>query len=210
MGIAERKKREKALRREQIMNAARELFISQGFSSTTMEEIAKSAELSSALIYQYFKNKEDLYAALTISTVDQLHQALQKIRSDDKLTPKTKLIKIKEVMYNHFKSNQLLIRNILYIQLEGTLPNISKEVLDKMTEAGKKTLSVIADIFEQGVNEGKFKKRFPVAVSDMIWAVFTGLVVWEEAKRKFNPKKDFLKSTLDLTFEILCEGLKKR
>jgi AcrR family transcriptional regulator len=190
------------------MNAASELFMSRGFSSTTMEEIAKRAELSPGLIYQYFKNKEDLYAALNLLSLDNLDQALRKINSDTKLSAEEKLIIVKDEIYSHFKANQLLIRNILHIQLEDTLPNISRETLNKLNEAGKKTQRVISNIFMDGVKEGIFKERFPVAVADTVWALFSGLVVWEEAKRKISPEKDFLKSTLDTAFEILCKGLR--
>ena len=206
MGIAERKEREKAIRREQIMNAASELFMSRGFGATTMEEVAKRAELSPALIYRHFKNKEDLYASLNLSSLQRLNQTLRSIKSDPDITVEEKLMKVKDELYNHFQRNQLLVRNVLHIQLEDTLTEISKENLNRLNRAGKSTQSTISEIFMQGVKEGKFKKRNAVAISDIVWAVFTGLVVWEEAKRKISPEKDFLKSTLDTAFEILCKG----
>lgn len=188
------------------MNAASELFMSRGFGATTMEEVAKRAELSPALIYRHFKNKEDLYASLNLSSLQRLNQTLRSIKSDPDITVEEKLMKVKDELYNHFQRNQLLVRNVLHIQLEDTLTEISKENLNRLNRAGKSTQSTISEIFMQGVKEGKFKKRNAVAISDIVWAVFTGLVVWEEAKRKISPEKDFLKSTLDTAFEILCKG----
>ncbi len=48
-----------------------------------------------------------------------------------------------------------------------------------------------------------------MAHADIIWAVFSGLVVWEGAKKQLNPKKDFLKSTLDRAFEVFVKGIVK-
>jgi len=36
------------------------------------------------------------------------------------------------------------------------------------------------------------------------------LVLWEESKRALNPRKDFLKPTLDMAFEIIGRGITRR
>ena len=56
MGTLERRERERERRREEILGAAKELFIAKGLSYTTIEDIAKKAELSQGTIYFYFKN----------------------------------------------------------------------------------------------------------------------------------------------------------
>ena len=64
MGIAERKEREKLVRREQILEAAYQLFHESGFSAATMDQIAERAELAKGTLYLYFKSKEEVYYAL--------------------------------------------------------------------------------------------------------------------------------------------------
>ena len=46
MGIKDRKEREKIARKKAILDAAREVFFEKGFHTTTMDQIAKVAELS--------------------------------------------------------------------------------------------------------------------------------------------------------------------
>ena len=77
MGIKERKRREREIRRQQIQKAAKELFILKGFNSTTIEDIAKKAELSPATIYLYFKNKEDLFSAMCAEGLEEVKRALR-------------------------------------------------------------------------------------------------------------------------------------
>ena len=64
MGSIERRQREKEQRREQILNTARELLFKKGIDATSMNQIARNAELSVGTLYLYFKNKESLFAAL--------------------------------------------------------------------------------------------------------------------------------------------------
>lgn len=60
----ERKKREKAARREGILNATQKLFRDEGVANLTMQDIARANEYSIGTLYLYFKSKDDIYAAL--------------------------------------------------------------------------------------------------------------------------------------------------
>ena len=64
MGITERKEREKLARREEIISAAERLFFSKGVQHTSMDDIAREAELSKGTLYLYFQGKEDLQFAI--------------------------------------------------------------------------------------------------------------------------------------------------
>ena len=57
MGISERKEREKAEMKKQILAAAIELFIEQGFDNVSIRKIAEKIEYSPASIYTYFNDK---------------------------------------------------------------------------------------------------------------------------------------------------------
>ncbi|MBZ4670859.1 MAG: TetR-like transcriptional regulator [Oscillospiraceae bacterium] len=46
--------------KERILNAAVELFSKKGFDGARVNEIAEAAKVNKALIYYYFKNKEDI------------------------------------------------------------------------------------------------------------------------------------------------------
>jgi AcrR family transcriptional regulator len=59
-------------RREQIIDAAMSVFAQKGFVKATNKDIAREAGITAGLIYHYFKNKEDLLAAV-IETRTPLH-----------------------------------------------------------------------------------------------------------------------------------------
>ncbi|NBY20634.1 TetR/AcrR family transcriptional regulator [bacterium] len=71
MGVKERKEREKLQRSQDILEAARRVFESKGFLNTTLQDVAKEAEISVGLIYRYFQSKEDMFASLALKGAEQ-------------------------------------------------------------------------------------------------------------------------------------------
>jgi AcrR family transcriptional regulator len=64
MGIAERKERHKEELKQEILLAAKELFMTKGFVATSIRNIAEKIEYSPATIYLYYKDKNDIMHAL--------------------------------------------------------------------------------------------------------------------------------------------------
>jgi AcrR family transcriptional regulator len=64
MGTRERQEREREIVRRAIVDAARELFVAEGFAKVSMRKIAERIEYSPAAIYSYFPGKDDIFYAL--------------------------------------------------------------------------------------------------------------------------------------------------
>lgn len=60
-------------KRHAILTAAKKIFLKNGFTATSMDEIALLAEVSKATIYQHFGNKHQLFQTILI---EHLHSAL--------------------------------------------------------------------------------------------------------------------------------------
>jgi AcrR family transcriptional regulator len=65
MGSKERRAREKALVHNRILDAARELFTSQGYEAVTMRRIAQKVEYTPTALYFHFQNKKALLQELS-------------------------------------------------------------------------------------------------------------------------------------------------
>jgi AcrR family transcriptional regulator len=79
MGVKERKEREKKRRANEILEAARQLFETKGFLNTTLQDVAREAEISVGLIYRYFDSKEDIFASLALKGAEQFDEDLETI-----------------------------------------------------------------------------------------------------------------------------------
>src|SRR5215510_3902570 len=64
MGIKERQERDREAVRRSILDAARELFVSEGYQNVSIRKIAERIEYSPAAIYSYFPSKDDIFFAL--------------------------------------------------------------------------------------------------------------------------------------------------
>jgi AcrR family transcriptional regulator len=64
MGIKERQERDREAVRRAILDAARELFVSEGYQNISIRKIAERIEYSPAAIYGYFPSKDDIFFAL--------------------------------------------------------------------------------------------------------------------------------------------------
>src|SRR5664279_3632609 len=70
--IAERRVEEKERRRAEIVDAAERLYAEKGWDSVTMDQVAKSARLSRALLYVYFRDRDELQFAIGERALEML------------------------------------------------------------------------------------------------------------------------------------------
>ena len=209
MGIQERKQRERERRRQQIIVAAKRVFSERGFSKTTMEDIAREAELSPGTLYLYFKNKDELYASLSLRILQYMNIRLEDVKKEKDSNPEQKIASIKEALYDVYQFDPMILINMFHLQSSETLKNLSSPLLNNISELSRNSLQIIADIFKNSSGPNTVLTRQPTAVADIVWSLFTGVVLWEESKRMIDDDKDNLKHTLDIAFEIFARGVSR-
>ena len=64
--MSQLRQQQKARRRQQISDAALQLFVDQGFQETTIEQIARQAEVSPPTVFNYFGSKQEILLELLI------------------------------------------------------------------------------------------------------------------------------------------------
>lgn len=79
MGISERRERDRLRRQEAILDAAETLFFDNGFQLSTMDDIAKTAELSKATLYLYFKSKDEIANAIKLRAMEILKHKFETV-----------------------------------------------------------------------------------------------------------------------------------
>ncbi|NMO15399.1 TetR/AcrR family transcriptional regulator [Pyxidicoccus fallax] len=79
MGIKERREREKQATRQLILDAARELFVNEGYEAVTMRRVAEKIEYSPTAIYVHFKDKAALMRELVAHDFLRFAESLNKV-----------------------------------------------------------------------------------------------------------------------------------
>ncbi|MBW3468094.1 TetR/AcrR family transcriptional regulator [Arthrospiribacter ruber] len=112
-----------------ILDVAIKLFTSKGYAATKMEDVAKEANISKGLTYFYFKNKEDLYMALTKKAFDELKSIFKEIY---KVKGKAGLQMITELAYSYLDFTQNhRIYNEAILNFMGLVKQYNDEELKK-------------------------------------------------------------------------------
>jgi len=86
--------------KEKIVNAALMTFSKYGYDRTRMDDVAEAAKVSKGRLYLYFKNKEELFYAISERNIAELKQQLSTL-----FTGKENLKSSSENFYENFRSN---------------------------------------------------------------------------------------------------------
>jgi AcrR family transcriptional regulator len=156
MGIQERKQRDRERRRQQIIVAAKRVFSEKGFSKSTMEDIAREAELSPGTLYLYFNNKDDLYASLSLRILQYLNIRLEDVKKEKDIDLLKKIGAIKEALFDVYQFDPMILINMFHLQSSETLKNLSSPLLDNITELSRNSLNVLSEIFKDGSGRQDF------------------------------------------------------
>ena len=63
-------------KRDRVLRAALEEFAENGFENTSIQQIAKKAQISVGSIYKYFQNKESLFTYIVQAGLSKLEKTL--------------------------------------------------------------------------------------------------------------------------------------
>ena len=151
--------------KETIINRATSLFLTLGFKSVTMDDIANDLGMSKKTIYTYFENKTSLVEAGTTHLFKKITDGIKDIKIKS-LDPITELHDIKIFLMNSLKGE----KTSPYHQLQKYYPSIHKELkikkFDFVLESTKKSL-------QKGVNQGLFRKKINLELISRLY--FNGI-----------------------------------
>jgi len=91
MGVAERRARERESIRQDILDAARVLFVKEGYEATSIRKIAQRAEYSPGTIYLHFEDKQAVLEALGDEMFFRLDRRMEAIENDEVSDPLERL-----------------------------------------------------------------------------------------------------------------------
>jgi len=209
--IRRRKMREKSLRLTNILDAAKKVFFTKGYSGATMDEIALEAEISKPTVYQYFKSKDDLFFSLMLPVVEEIGNQLESIKgrlADRRYHSGSRLIS--DMFQGLQKSYDMapdVFRIIQLFQQTGLVQQLNPQIRNSLNEKGAFNFKTARQIIEMGIDQKLIKNTDPFEYVDVFWGMFVGIIQLEDIKSQPRREKRFLKPTLKLAEEILIAAM---
>jgi AcrR family transcriptional regulator len=178
VGLKERRQREKDDRKRLILQAARTLLYKKGINATSMNQIAKEAELGVATLYSYFKNKAELFIILQEEGIDLLYSLIDKaIKRKRRPAEKLRALAFEYLKFSQEKKHYFDILNYFISSPEIIFEPREKKVLDSM---GGKNLILIEEILNEGMTKGVFKNMRVRAASLTLWGTLHGIIQFKK------------------------------
>ena len=140
--------------RENILNTAADMFLTYGFKSVTMDDIAEALGISKKTIYTHYSTKNKLVVATSLHVVDKINCGIDEIR-EKKQNPIKENYDIKHFVIHHLKGE----KTSPHYQLQKYYPKAYESLKDKQFELLE---NCMMDNIQRGIEGGYYRKNIPV------------------------------------------------
>ena len=212
MGVKERRKREKSETRDKILDAARELFVREGYEGVSMRRVADKIEYSPTAIYVHFADKEELFRELCHRDYARLAGVLQSSVATPDPIERLKQIGATYVEFgarypNHYK-----------FMFMTPHPGHEMDEVDREMHGNpeKDAYAFLKRAVQRAIDAGCFRDGVDDAelISQTLWASVHGVISLHIAKGcdawvEWRPMQDRAAMMLDVTLRGLLRATKE-
>jgi len=155
-----------------IVGAATSVFLSKGYSGTSMDEIATLAAVSKQTVYKHFADKDRLFAEIVRATTDQVDQVITLV-ADTPLTGDLRkdLSRLARTLLTTLMRPQLIRLRRLIISNADRFPDLGRTWYERGFE---RALGSMADMFQRLADQGRLQLDDPMLAAQH----FAGLLLW--------------------------------
>ncbi len=203
MGIAERKEREKEDVRRQILDAAHDLFETQGYENVTMRAVADAIEYSPATIYLHFASKDALVEALCFEDFGRLSAAMNRAP-----LPRNPVDRIRALgrAYAAFG-----LANPNHYRFMFMTAGDWKKHANEVDSPPARSYAVLRQAVVEAIDQGFFAKNDVDLVSQILWSAIHGVVSLvitfkPEQFPRAPPRPGLVEASIEATLQGLLVG----
>ena len=172
MGVKERKERQKENLRQEIFDAASELFAQEGYANVSMRKIAEQIEYSPTTIYLYFKDKNELLKFICEETFAKLGEQIREISEPE--TDEIEALRKGLLAYVNFGLEHPNHYEVVFNMPIFNEPHDEKYKYEG--SMGQRTFDYLRSQVAGCVAAGELKKGDVDAMSQVLWAGIHGVV----------------------------------
>lgn len=208
MGVKERREREKSETRDKILDAARELFATEGYEGVSMRKVAEKIEYSPTAIYVHFADKNELFRELCHQDYARLAEVFQ--GAVISIDPVQRLIQIGRV-YAEFG---IRYPNHYKFMFMTSHPGMEPDEDDReiMGNPEQDAYAFLKGAVQLAIEAGCFREEYTDAeiISQTLWAGIHGVISLQIAKCEdawveWRPVQDRVEMMLNVTMHGLVQ-----
>ncbi|GGG07366.1 TetR/AcrR family transcriptional regulator [Paenibacillus aceti] len=148
-------------RRNEILDAADELFAQKGFDGTSTNDILEKVGIARGTLYYHFKSKEDIMDALIERYSARLLGAAQEIAADKSIPIVERIMRAVMALSISGGSSEEIMEHIHRPQNALMHQKLQKVIINGVTP-------ILAEMIREGIDEGLFNTPFPYECMEMV------------------------------------------
>ncbi len=156
-----RRERENAERRRLVIEAARILFVRDGFEKVGMDEIARLSEFSRKTLYQYYRSKLDLLVVVVMNTLSEFYKQAYDIIEQKSNFSQYELLNHYCMFYfewNRSHTGEFSLLQWYDIAVHNEATKLSPEVVAQLEKWRLESPPIVSRILHDGIKSGEFRK----------------------------------------------------
>jgi AcrR family transcriptional regulator len=186
-------------RKEEILNAAREIFAQKPLKDVKIQDIARKSRLSVGGVYWYFKSKDEIVHALLLQNAETQIAALKALSEMDMPALARLQIFFEAALASTQELGELYLTGAKYQSMTSPIPQ-TRAAVQKIAEGYH---SGVQAIIEQGIASGEFVQVNPQDATTALIGAYEGLMLlWV-----MSPKTMRLKESMQTAAQLLLSGL---
>tara|TARA_X000000368_G_scaffold235837_1_gene186303 strand:+ start:583 stop:1170 length:588 start_codon:yes stop_codon:yes gene_type:complete len=188
-------------RKNQILNAAFEVFVKKGYAKTTMDDIVASSNLSKGALYHYYKSKKELF----LSLIDHWEIYTFKDFYDKKSQNK----KASDILrfFGENVINTLNEKKHAYIaEIEfRAMSNQDAEIKKRSNVLYGKLLELFEKVVKKGIKENEFKDLDVRKTSMAFLAIFQSITWFVIADETAVSPDEYIRDSIELIIDSISK-----
>ncbi|HUT28046.1 MAG TPA: TetR/AcrR family transcriptional regulator [Methanomassiliicoccales archaeon] len=143
-----------AVRRNEFITVAEELFIEKGFENTSIDNIVEQMDVAKGLFYHYFKTKDDLLNVIAERLLDEIDSSIASAMEKKGLTAKERFRALTPSNVDISDRSKMIVA-LFHKERNQAFHHLMEE------KASRIMVPAVQRIIEQGVEEGMFHTDHP-------------------------------------------------
>lgn len=201
--MAPRKQKELEFRRKHIIQAARTVFSENGFTRTTIEQIATRAEIARATLYKLFPTKEEIYLGVVEDVFAEIYSLAQDAMNQD-MPLRQKLEVYVNRLLQHFSEHagffKILIHQVNKMNLGSPGRNRISRIHDGLND-------IITDAIRLGIKKREIRSIDPQRAMQVFNHMIYG---YEMNNLTIQDRPEARKDAVQFIIDILFNGIARR
>jgi len=205
---ASRRERERAQRREDILQAAREVFFQRGIHHATVDEVAEQAEVSKGTVYLYFDSKETILAHLLLEGLEQLVGDLESAFAPaDSIAAPQRMRRLAMAYLKFFQEYPSHFHLMSAFDRGRFQEAIPADLYGQVLTRSLRGLEWLVRAVEQGRAEGALRAGDARQAASVMWAGLNGVLVLLNHPLRREMVASDVESLYTAMLDVLIEGL---